>query len=219
MKKLIIAIIAAMVLTVTAGAITAIPETTCKYYVTYHWGVINKVAGTGYVTYHSAGNRFTGQLSGHSIPWGGKIYTVRTELTADFVATDNDGVTPETIVTQQGVYSKPHVGKTEGNEEYKDIQGGGTLDASPQTMEAVTIMSDMLSIFYYAHTLDFDAMKSGQSITIPVIKDGVNENLYLTYEGTSDYETWNYTTPAYKIVFRYTYDGKPDSYPVTCLIS
>lgn len=196
-----------------------IPETTNMYDVVYHWGLINKVAGTGYVTYHAAGNRFQGQLEGHSIPWGGRIYTVRTSLSALFGASGANGVPAESVLGQTGVYTKPLVGRQGRNSKYKNIQGGGSLDASKETMEAVTIMSDMLSIFYYAHTIDFSSLSVGQQLLIPVRNNGNRETLYLTYQGTTDYSYQGYNTRAYRIVFQYTFEGAPDRYPVTCLIS
>lgn len=219
MKKILIAIIAMCVCYATADAIVSIPYTTNSYSINYHWGIINKVAASGCATYYTDGNRFVGYLSGHSIPWGGRIYTVRTSLTADFGQSESDESAPEIVISQQGVYSKPHVGQDGANVPYKDINGDGELDASPQTMEAVTIMSDMLSMFYYARTLDFENMRVGQNITLPIRRNGEDEKLYITYEGVTDYQTEGYSTRAYKIVFRYTYNGAPDSYPVTCLIS
>lgn len=197
-----------------------IPETTNMYDVVYHWGLINKVAGHGYVTYHASGNNFQGQLEGHSIPWGGRIYTVRTSLSALFGALGAHGVPAESVIGQTGLYTKPPVGQTgRSNNKYKNIQGGGSLSASPQTMEAVTIMSDMLSIFYYAHTIDFGSLAVGQELFIPVRNNGNPETLYLTYQGLTDFNYQGYTTRAYQIVFRYTFEGAPDRYPVTCLIS
>lgn len=202
------------------GKAADIPETTNTYDVVYHWGLINKVAGHGYVTYHASGNNFSGQLEGHSIPWGGRIYTVKTSLAARFGAAGAHGVPAESVTRQTGVYTKPMVGKTgQSNNKFKNIQGGGTLDASAQTMEAVTIMSDMLSIFYYAHTIDFSSLTVGQQLLIPVNNNGNRETLYLTYKGTTDYKYEGYSTRAYQIVFQYTFEGAPDRYPVTCLIS
>lgn len=211
----------ALLVAAMAPAVRAadIPVTTNMYDVVYHWGLINKVAGTGYVTYHASGNRFQGQLEGHSIPWGGRIYTVRTSLSALFGAVGQHGAPAESVLGQTGVYTKPMAGKAGRNSRYRNIQGGGTLSASQQTMEAVTIMSDMLSIFYYAHTIDFGSLSVGQQLLIPVNNNGNRETLYLTYQGTTDYSYQGYFTRAYRIVFQYTFEGAPDRYPVTCLIS
>ena len=185
----------------------------------YHWGFINKIAGTGYVTYSASGNRFYGQLEGHSIPWGGRIYTVHTSLSANFSPDRGNAPSTETVTGMQGIYSKPLVGTNPENAKTRNIYGQGQLSASPQTMEAVTIMTDMLSIFYYAKELDFPSMRAGTSMEIPIIRGGGRETLYLTYNGTSEYSNDGYSTPAYSISFQYTYNGAPDKYRVQCLIS
>lgn len=216
MKRTILSVFAGLLAVAAYGAMPDIPRTSVSYDVVYHWGLINKVAGHGYVTYHTAGSGFYGTLEGHSIPWGGRIYTVHSSLSATFAP--SAGASRETINSLQGVYSKPEVGSVGSAARFKDIYGGGTLDASSETMEAVTVMSNMLSIFYYAKELDFPSMSAGERLTIPIEEYGADKPLYVTYEGMADYSYAGFATRAYKIVFQYTYNGAPDSYPVTCLI-
>lgn len=201
----------------TAVAAVQIPLTTTTYDVFYHWGIINKLAGHGYATYQSSGNSFYGQMEGHSIPWSGRIYTVQTSLSCNFTP-DGGEASEETVNSMQGKYTKPFVGRNPQRTPYKTIYGAGTLDASEQTMEAVTIMSDMLSIFYYAHEIDFRAMQPGHRLTIPIVRDGNRQTLYITYNGTALFSYNGYSTRAYEIVFQYTFNGAPDKYPVKCLI-
>lgn len=201
----------------SAKATVKIPSTSLTYDVVYHWGLINKVAGHGYVNYHTYGNTYMASLQGSSIPWGGKIYTVNSSLRATF-GPERDGVSTETVDAIRGVYSKPDVGSNPHSAPYRTIYGAGTLDASSETMEAVTIMSDMLSIFYYARQLGFATMPAGRELEIPIVRDGVEQTLYITYKGVQSYSYGGYSTEAYAIEFRYTYNGAPDRFPVTCLI-
>lgn len=207
-----------MVLTaITAQGAVNIPLTMASYDVYYHWGFINKLAGHGYASYQASDNRFSAELKGHSIPWGGRIYTASTSLNCNFIP-DESGISEEFVSAMQGRYSKPFVGHNPCLAKFKTIYGGGTLDASPQTMEAIEIMADMLSIFYYARELDFKALTPGQELEIPIKRNGVSQTLYLTYKGLSDFSYNGYSTRAYNIEFRYTYNGHPDKYPVNCLI-
>lgn len=202
---------------VRADAVVNIPPTSLTYDVNYHLGFINKTAGHAYVNYYTNGNQFVGTIQGHSIPWGGKIYTIHSSLRAAF-GPERDGVSPETVEGLQGIYTKPEAGQNPAGVPYRNIYGGGTLNAGSQTMEAVTILSDMLSIYYYAHQLGFGTMEPGRRIEVPVIRDGLEQTLYITYNGTSYYSNNGYNSEAYSITFQYTYEGAPDRYPVNCLI-
>ncbi len=217
MKRIIPSIFLAVAAGLTANAAVDIPPTSAYYDVLYHWGLINKMAGHANANYQSTNGYFSGEMNGHSIPWGGRIYTVSTSLDCRFQP-DGDGTSEEIVNSQEGKYSKPFEGSSPYDSQYKTIYGAGTLDASPETMEAVEILSDMISIFYYARDIHFDEMSPGQSIEIPVRRNGEEQTLYITYSGTDDFSYNGYTCPAYDITFRYTYDGMPDRYPVRCLI-
>lgn len=197
-------------------AVVDIPSTNANYDVIYHWGLINKVAGHGNVSFHTDGNEFMGTLEGRSIPWEGRIYTVESSLSAIFVPSKN-GPSQEIVTGMQGVYTKPKVGET-GDFPFKNIYGDGTLDASPETMEAVNVMTQMISMFYYAKDIDFTSLQPGASLVIPIQRGKSTQSLYVSYLGQSNYSYGDYSTPVYKIVFRYTFNGAPDRYPVTCLI-
>lgn len=210
----------AIIASIACGSRAAveIPLTTQSYDVVYHWGIINKVAGHGVVSYHTSGRNFYGQLEGHSIPWDGRIYTVESSLNAVFSPRQGKP-SLETITAMQGTYTKPLVGSQPGSGGYKNIYGGGTLDASPETMEAVTVMTNMLSMFYYAHEIDFASFGRGEQMQIPIMKSGQSQALYITSEGVGYYSYNGYSCDAYEITFQYTYNGAPDRYPVHCWIN
>lgn len=216
MKRTALSIALLSLIGLVASAVT-IPNTSVTYDVVYHWGFITKVAGQGYVSYHGSESGFYGDIQGHSIPWDGRIYTVHSSLSAAF-GPERDGVSPETILAMSGVYSKPEVGANPNNAPYKTIAGRGTLDASSQTMEAVDILTNMISMYYYAHQLGFGTMPAGKRLEIPVIQGGREQTLYITYNGVENYSYGGYNSEAYSIVFQYSYNGQPDRYPIACLI-
>ncbi|MDE6007273.1 MAG: DUF3108 domain-containing protein, partial [Muribaculaceae bacterium] len=92
---------------------------------------------------------------------------------------------------------------------FKNIAGQGELDADSETMEAVTITSDMLGMFYYFHELNFDNMSAGQQVTIP-IEGGYSRSVTVTYNGRSEFGGM----PTYSVTFEYSYDGASSGYPV-----
>ena len=101
------------------------------------------------------------------------------------------GLSKETVTYENGWYLKPKVTEyRSGNfvpsdpANYKNIKGGGELDASANTMEAIHIMGDMLGMFYYSHEIDFESMKPGSTLTIPIAVEGSNpEKVVVTYKG------------------------------------
>lgn len=222
MKKFMI-VAAALMAWVGARAAQPVayaPETV-HYNVAYRWGFINKIAGHGVVTTSAdASGRFAGSLRGESIPWDGRIYSITDTLSA---VMSGGGACAEKVVLRNGLYTKPEVGTRADLSDpasYWDTDGKGLLSASADTQEAVTITADMLSLFYYAKSIDFDSLTEGAKINVPITEaDGSAGSLAITYGGEQTVNVGDLEIPTYAIVFNYTYRGTPSAYPVNCWIS
>lgn len=204
------------VMVISAGAVTL------KYKFDYHWGFINKMAAQGTVTLDDDGETFTATLNGHTIPWGGREYTVSDTLRM-ISSRGADGRDEFHETYRAGWYSKPFIAAIQDGSykpfspsNYKTISGLGSLSVSPQTMEAVSISVDMLAMYRIFHSIDFSSLTSGQTVTIPVkMPDGTTSHSYVTYKGAASYEG----TPSYEVEVLTTYRGSKSNYPVTCQIS
>lgn len=204
------------VMVISAGAVTL------KYKFDYHWGFINKTTAQGTVTLDDDGETFTATLNGHTIPWGGREYTVSDTLRM-ISSRGADGRDEFHETYRAGWYSKPLISaiqddsyKPHNPASYKTISGHGTLSASPQTMEAISISVDMLAMYRIFHSIDFSSLTSGQTVTIPItMPDGTTSHSYVTYKGATSYEG----TPSYEVEVLTTYRGNKSNYPVTCQIS
>ena len=225
MKKacLIIALAASVAMN---ASVVSYPSETVRYKVAYRWGFINKIAGSGIVvTSCSPQGEFHGRLEGHSIPWGGRIYSVRDSLAARMSGVTEAGVPNETVIYKNGLYFKPYASARQSLDlsdpsAFWDTDGRGTLDASADTKEAISITADMLSLFYYAKAIDFSNMTDGSRIVIPITgPDGSEGSLAIAYGGEQSVTVRDVDVPAYAIVFNYTYHGTPSAYPVHCWIS
>lgn len=204
----------------SVAAFTASAQSTAmNYNITYKWGFIEKVAGHGTVRMNMDGNTLSATLDGHSIPWGGRLYSVADTLVSTFTPSGNSYV--QNVVYQNGWYTKPEVGAPTADllaspANYRTINGQGTLDASDATMEAITITCDMLGFFHLAQVLDFEAIPQGSSITVPIhYKDGSAERVLISYNGIAN-------TPAgraYDVVFNYSYNGQLSEYPVHTMVA
>ena len=196
-----------------------IPFTEIPYNVKYHWGLIDVMIARGNVKVQSDGTRFHGTLDGTSIPWEGNIICVSDTLTADMRA---DGSLGENVLYQSGWYRRPHVSQFRSNTYdpadpaiYKNIAGQGEYSASGDSMEAITITSDILGMFYWARVLNFEAFEPGQQISIP-ISGPYSRGVTITYKGKGIYNNDGNTYPTYDCAVEYAYGGGPSGYQVEC---
>lgn len=203
-----------------ARAQVNIPPQEIAYDVHYHWGLIDVMIAHGVVSVQTDGNQFYGTLDGNSIPWEGRVFCVSDTLNA--VMTPTSGLSHETVTYENGWYRKPSASlyRTGGFDpqdpaNYKNIKGQGYLNASGDTMEAITVTADMLGMYYYFHEIDFDSMAPGSSINIPITVDGgYQQNVVVTYHGPSTYSVGGALYPTYSCQFEYSYHGAMSGYPV-----
>ena len=84
-------------------------------------------------------------------------------------------------------------------------------------MEAITVTSDMIAMYYYAHIIRFEELKPGEQITIN-IDGGYARSAVITYNGQGVYSAGGDNYPTYDCTFEYSYGGMMSGYPVTCRI-
>ena len=219
MKKTLIGLIAA-VCALSATAQTDIPYQEIPYDVHYHWGLIDIQIAHGHATIQTDGNLFTATLDGNSIPWDGRVFCISDTLRAVMTPQPGGALSREQVIYQNGWYLKPKVTQYRSGAfsptdpaNFKNIHGQGSLDASGQTMEAITVTSDMLALYYYFRQIDFPSLQSGQTITIPST-GGYARDVTITYSGPSQITIDGTTYPSSALVFEYTYDGHSSGYPV-----
>ena len=128
----------------------------------------------------------------------------------------------QNVLYRAGWYSKPVVSLLDNPSynpldpaNYRNLNGAGTLSASPKTMEAVGISCDMLGIFYLFRYMDFTALQPGQTLLMSVNMPRTGmQHAMITYLGPDQYQG----IPSYKVRFEYTYRGVRSDYPVTCQV-
>lgn len=223
MNKVLCAIFLAFTFACAKAGVT-IPFTEIPYNVNYHWGIVNVNIAHGIVTIQSDGNNFRGTLDGVSIPWEGHVILVSDTL--DFNIVPTSGISKENVNYQAGWYRRPKTHYFHGKnydpanpQIYKNIAGKGDYAASNDSMEAITVTSDMLGMYYYANELDFPNMAKGQKITIPIEGEYAQE-VVVTYLGEGIYQDNNgINHPTYDCQFEYTYEGKLSGYQVKMKVS
>lgn len=194
------------------------PETQFNYDVQYKWGIVNIAIGRGVATVSIDNDLLHGTLDGKSIPWEGRVFSIGDVLKAS--------MSPKSQHNQyiNGTYRKPKVGTVSNPDNpssYRNLLGEGELNASAETMEAVSVTANMLGLFYFAKTIDFETLNPGDELEIDVINpDGHNatEQMLIRYEGRGNSKS-GAPEEVYEIVFNYSYGGQYTRYPVKCEIS
>lgn len=218
MKKTILFIMLIAGCFISSKAQVAIPYQELSYNVKYQWGIIDVMIARGRVTMESDGRQFSGTLNGTSIPWEGKIINVADTLRA------NIGDNTEIVTYQSGWYRHTPVSLFRGGSYnadnpayYRNIAGQGDYSASSDSMEAITITSDMIGMYYYSHVIDFEKLQPGEVVTLNI--DGpYSRRLDITYQGKGVTDVNGDSYPTYNCSFIYSYAGGRN-YPVECKIS
>lgn len=213
-----------MLAAMAAKAQVNIPYQEIRYNIHYHWGLVNVQIAHALVTIQSDGSNFSATMDGNSIPWEGRVMCVSDTLRATM--TDTGGLNHENISYINGWYMKPKTSQfhsagfnPDNPANYRNIQGAGTLSASPSTMEAIDVTANMLGLFYQFHEIDFANMPDGQSVTIPITNHGGDsEKVVITCKGKSQYELNGISYPVYETEFEYSYKGTMSGYPVKCYV-
>lgn len=200
-----------------------IPRQEIHYNVNYHWGLIDVMIARGVVTLESDGSNFYGTLDGTSIPWEGRIICVSDTLKASVDKFQED--ITETVYYQNGWYRRPNVSDFHSSTYnpdnplfFKNIAGQGQYDASNDSMEAITVTSDMIGMYYLAHIIDFSSLSPGEKLRIG-INGPYSKEVVITYNGQGVYSAGGDNYPTYNCTFEYGYGGAMSGYPVECKIS
>lgn len=210
----------ALAVAFSASAEISLPEETLQYDVCYHCGFIKISAGEADVNLTLDNNNFTATMNGQTEPIGDRVYAISDTLCATMLPTN--GLSKEVVSYENGWYTKPKADTIDGSviefsnpTDYKNINGNGDLSTSSETMEAVTISTDMLGLFYYFQQIDFTAMKPGESIDMAItLPDGDEQQVNIVYEGLDNYNG----SDTYRLKFAYSYHGVMSNYPVTAQI-
>lgn len=176
------------------------------YSVDWHWGFVDIHAGDVTISIDSDENGVNGSLEGQSIPIRGDVMSITDTINANLTLDRAE------INYIDGTYSRHPNGVW--SDDYRNIHDQGCLDASAETMEAVNITAMLPGFFYYAQQMDFDNMHEGDQLSVPLVGDGEEGRMLITYNGLeeSDYGQ------AYSLSLIFDV-GNAAEYPIWCLVS
>ena len=193
------------------------------YDVAYRWGFIDKTAAHGVVKYSIDADTLSATIAGRSIAWDGRIYAVADTLQAVF-SPDTVGAPlgRERVTLLRGRYMNYAAGQSVDTDTvpYRDINGQGSLKTDSGTMEAVTIVGYMLSLYRIVQVIPFDNITPGWTATVLIAMPSpmTDESLTITYKDSTTFTATGSSIPAYSLQAAFTYKGAPSNYPLTVVI-
>lgn len=218
-KKFLASIFILMILSIFSGRAEAnFSNETLHYTITYKWGLIHKDAAKATMRLSNSGDHYNVTLTARTLPWADKFFTVRDTLSS--------------VITKNGLKVKKYVKSThEGDRYSRDVitfsYGGSSVKGSVQKTrqkkgEAATTSNltctasgptyDMLSIFYYLRTLNFEKMAQNHIYKATIFSGSNSETLSIRLEGIKTITLRNKSkVKAYALKFSFTRDGKKKS--------
>jgi Protein of unknown function (DUF3108). len=201
-------------------------DETLTYDVIYKWGLINKVAGHASMTLRNDGDLYQAAVYARNASWANSIYPLRDTLYTTMTKVGLYPVKYTYIAHENGKYKKQIVDFTRiGNTfigdctRYRQDKAGGPIEKSTLRLEGQGMTVDLLSSFFYLRSLDFQTMKSGQTITVNIFSGSKKEKLTITYNGIKKIKLNGRQFETYYINFSFTRHGKESSAPMSGWIS
>ncbi|MGM9804271.1 MAG: DUF3108 domain-containing protein [Muribaculaceae bacterium] len=206
-----------------AAGKTQFADESLNYDIVYHWGLIWKHAASATLSLNGNGNFYNTALTARTVSWADKMYRVRDTLTCRI---QKDGLKPQEYI--KASHEGKHYGKDVVRYSYADgnAMANCTVERKDKETKQVTLQAvgqayDMLSVFYYLRSLDYDSLKAGSKIKTTVFSGRKKENLTVTYVKQEDVKLRDKTThPSHHITFTFTQDGqKKSSDDIHCWLS
>lgn len=217
MKRLTLALCAALMACACAWADGGFADETITYKVMYKWGLINKRAGTVTATLRNDGDMYRCVLTARTASWADEFYKVRDTLTCTIRKEGFEPVIYEKMSHEDNTYEHNLVsyfregGITKANCSTYRTKKGKVKRDEKKVLEGEGLTLDMFSAFYYMRMLPFEEWQPGQKFNINVFSGRRKELLTINYHGTETITFDEQTYDCYSITFKFTSDGKTKS--------
>ncbi len=193
-------------------------DETLNYVVSYKWGLIHKDAGEATLSLKNKGSNYYVTLTGKTKPWADKFYQVRDTLKGTIKKAGLQPLSYTRIAHEEGTYGHDEItytykgDKVEGKATSTWINKKGKVKEKEKQFEATGPTYDMLSVFYFLRTINYDELTSGKTIDATLFSGSKVENLTIRCVGKEMLKLRNKTErEAYHIKFKFTTEGKKKS--------
>lgn len=198
-----------------------------KYVVTYKWGLINKEAGEAVLTLNEHGGYYDIKMTAKSRPWADKVFMVRDTLVSKvkkegFKAQQYHKAAHEGREYSLDIVDFRHEGnKVKGHCERVREKKGKGRERSSIELESTGPTFDMLSVFYYLRTLDFESLATGKPLVMTVFSGSRAETMTVKKYGKEKVKLKDGSEhEALHITFKFTQGGiQRSSDDIDCWLS
>lgn len=199
------------------SARAAFANETLRYVISYKWGMVHKDAGEATLSLRNSGGNYNIMLCAKTKPWADKVFMVRDTLRATVRASGLRPVSYTKSTHEGGKYSRDEIKYSYSGskvtatcERIKNKKG--KISKTDKTLSATGPAFDMLSIFYYLRTLDYDKMVKGHPYKATVFSGKLMETITIRSLGIETIKLRdNRKVRAYHIRFNFTSEGKKKS--------
>lgn len=171
-------------------AITKFENESLDYEIIYHWGIIWKHAAQANLKLVNDSNKYHSELSAKTISWADRFFSVRDTLSCSI---QKEGLRP--LKYRKASHEGRHKGVDIVEYSYPDSQCNAKCTRiRPKKEPTVKYLTsdeqayDMLSVFYYIRTLDYDKMQPNEIIKTIVYSGKKKEILTIKYIGQEEIE-------------------------------
>ena len=211
-----------MLLLATVGwsitAAASFQDESLNYVISYKWGLIHKDAGEATLSLRNEGNRFIVTLTGKTKPWADKFYQVRDTLKGTILKNGLKPISYTRLAHEDGTFGHDEIkysysGETvTGKATSTWINKKGTRKDKEKSFTSTGPTYDMLSVFFFMRTLNYDELTSGETVSATMFSGSKVESLSIRCVGKEKIKLRNKSErEAYHIKFKFTTEGKKKS--------
>lgn len=186
---------------------------TLKYTISYKWGLVHKDAGEAVLNLKKNGTNYDVMLTAKTKPWADKIYQVRDTLKGVIRINDLKPLSYSKLTHEKGEFKKDEIkysfsGSTTTGKSKRYRYKKGKQNVTEKTFSATGPVYDMLSVFYYLRSLDFEKLANDKVYMATIFSGKQKENIKIKSLGIEKIKMRDKTTRnAYHIKFNFTREG------------
>ncbi len=209
--RLLYTIIAALISVASCLATPKLTDETLNYKVLFKWGLVQKQAGRATLKLRTSPGYFTATLYARSEPWADHFYSLRDTLISTMTAEDCLPTRYERIAHEDGKYARDVItmrrtgNLVDGHSiRYRRSKKDTGITSSEIKLKAEGPTVDLLSVFYYIRSIDFQQLTPGYKKVINIFSGKRKELLTITYHGKENLKLDGTEHPTFRISFTFT---------------
>lgn len=216
-RHLFLVLLAIVSIILPQRAAATFQDETLRYVISYKWGMVHKDAGDAVLSLRNNGGNYKIGLTAKTKPWADRYFQVRDTLLATVKVAGLKPVSYTKITHEGGKYAKDYISYSYSGRQVTAKCNRlkvkkGNRKTSNKTFTATGQAFDMLSVFYYIRSLDFEKMKNGIMYRTTIFSGSQSETIQIKCLGKKQIKLRDKRSVlAWHLRFNFTSDGKKKS--------